>query len=273
MPNTCFIASYDAPTPVDLVRKTDLDAYLGVQSEYASVLLKSEGFSAGAGELVRLPDMTGHLSRIVFGLGDGEDGLGVAQLSASLKGGVYRFDYLPDDADKLTLSVAWADGAYRYTRYKKAGHDVPKLVISDETLRTNSENLAHSVDLLRDLVNTPAQDMSPSLLQAELKAVSDAFGADLTSVVGDDLLEQNYPMIHAVGRAAPDAPRLLELTWGKPSDPKLAIVGKGITFDTGGLNIKTGGYHASDEEGYGRVCTCDRAGASRSWAHEAAGLI
>ena len=242
MSDTCFLATHDAPIPVDLVLKSGLEDYLSAQSEYSKTILETEGFKAGAGELVRLPDMTGHLSRIVFGMGDGSDGLGLASLASGLKGGVYRFDFVPDTLSTPTLYAAWADGAYQFARYKERANPAPQLVIKDDLERTNAERIAASMDLLRDLVNTPAQDMSPSILQAELQALADDFGASLTPVVGEELLEQNYPMIHAVGRAAEDEPRLLHLTWGKPDMPKLALVGKGITFDTGGLDLKTGGY-------------------------------
>ncbi len=241
MSASCFLSEHAAPTPVDLVKSDALDAYLGAQSEYATAILKSEGFTAAEGNLVRLPDMTGNLSRIVFGLGRAEDGLAVAKLASSLKGGVYRFDYVPDDADILTLSVAWADGAYAFTRYKKRAADAPQLVLPDAEGFTQAQAYESAISLLRDLVNTPAQDMGPSQLQAEIETMAQAFGASVTATIGDDLLAANYPMVHAVGRAAKDAPRVVELEWGDPSHPKLAIVGKGITFDTGGLDLKGGG--------------------------------
>ena len=241
MPETYFLAAHDAPTPVDLVTQAGLDDYLSAQSEYSRAILESEGFKAGAGETIRLPDMTGHLSRVVFGMGKLDDGLAIARLSAGLKGGTYRFDFVPEGVSEDTLYVAWADGAYRFARYKARDHDAPKLVITDDVARGNAERMAASIDLLRDLINTPAQDMSPSILQAEVQAMADEFGASLTPVVGDELLDENYPMIHAVGRAADDEPRLLQLSWGKPDMPKLALVGKGITYDTGGLDLKTGG--------------------------------
>lgn len=242
MPITYFIAANDAPVPVDLVTTDVLDDYISAQSEYSGEILKSEGFGAKAGELVRLPDMTGHLSRIVFGMGDGSAPLGLAALSSGLKGGVYRFDFVADGLSLPQLYVAWADGAYKFDRYKARSSEAPQLVIKDEAEREDALRMGESIELLRNLVNTPAQDLSPSLLQAEIAELAEAFGADLKTVVGDDLLEENYPMIHAVGRAADDEPRFMELSWGDKSKPKLAIVGKGITFDTGGLDLKTGGY-------------------------------
>lgn len=242
MSDTYFLATHSAPTPVDLVLEADVETYVSSQSEYSQAFLKSEGFKGKAGELIRLPDMTGKVSRIVFGLGEASDGLGLASLSSGLKGGTYQFDFVPEALDPLTLYVAWADGAYKFTRYKARGSEAPQLVIRDEAQRESAIKYADSIDLLRDLVNTPAQDMSPSLLQAEMQELADQFGASLSAIVGDELLDQNYPMIHAVGRSADDEPRLLHLTWGDSSKPKLALVGKGITFDTGGLDLKTGGY-------------------------------
>lgn len=241
MTNTCFLAEHSSPIPVDLVPDSALNDYISAQSEYSAAILKSEDFKAGAGEIVRLPDMTGNLSRIVFGLGAQEDALALAKLAVSLKGGVYRFDFVPEDADKLTLCVAWADGAYNFTRYKSTDYDAPKLVITDKDLFETAEKYRASIDHLRDLVNTPAQDMGPSQLEAEIQKMAEEFGAAVRSTVGDALLDANYPMVHAVGRAGVDAPRVIELEWGDESHPKLALVGKGITFDTGGLDLKTGG--------------------------------
>ena len=242
MPSSCFVADHSAPTPVDLVPASAVEAYLEAHSEYAATVLRSEGFAAKAGELVRLPDMTGNLSRIVFGVGDNKDALCVAKLSASLKEGVYRFDYIPEDCDPQMLAVAWADGAYKFDRYLSKKHTPPQLVIADEAALEIATNFADAIHLLRDLVNTPAQDMTPEILAGQVADLAEEFGADLTVTAGDDLVEANFPLVHAVGRAAADAPRVIELSWGNADHPKLALVGKGITYDTGGLDIKTGGY-------------------------------
>lgn len=242
MTASCFLPSHKAPVPVDLVSGDQIDDYLGAQSEYAAAILKSEAFCAGAGECVRLPDMTGNLSRIVFGLGKNEDPLGVAKLSASLKGGVFQLDFVSPGHDLLTLAIGWADGAYAYTRYKPRQGEIPQLVLRDKELFASAEKYNTAIRLLRDLVNTPAQDMGPSQLQAEIEAVAKEFKAKVSVTIGDDLIGANYPMVHAVGRAALDPPRVIELEWGKKKDPTLALVGKGITFDTGGLDLKTGGF-------------------------------
>ncbi len=239
---SCFLSEHSAPIPVDIVDETSLSAYLDAQSEYSAVVLKSEAFKAGSGSLVRLPDMTGNLSRIVFGIGDGKDALAVAALSSALKGGAYRLDYVPDYVDPLTLTAAWADGAYAFTRYKARANDMPQLVLNDADLFATAEKYREAIYLLRDLVNTPAQDMGPTQLQAAVETMASEFGGVVETTIGDDLLTANFPMVHAVGRAAKDAPRVIELSWGDENRPKVALVGKGVTFDTGGLDLKTGGY-------------------------------
>lgn len=239
---SCFLSADAAPIPVDIVDQESLEAYLGAQSEYASAVLKSEDFKAGQGELVRLPDMTGNLSRIVFGVGKLEDGLSVASLSSALKGGVYRVDFKPKGLDDLTMAIAWADGAYKFERYKPRTGTVPQLVLTDADLYAAAEKYRAAIDMLRDLVNTPAQDMGPTQLEAAVDTMAAEFGAKVETTIGDDLLTANFPMVHAVGRAATDAPRVIELSWGDERHPKLALVGKGVTFDTGGLDLKTGGY-------------------------------
>ena len=242
MSRTCFVNTHSAPIPVDLVAARDLSDYLEAQSEYSRTLLKSQSFAAQEAELIKLPDMTGNISRYVFGLGEMADPMSVAGLASKLTGGVYLFDFISEGADLFTLYMGWADGAYKFTRYVKKDYEPPQLLISDTDAFDTAEQYRASMDLLRDLVNTPAQDMGPSQIEGEIAALADGFDANVSSTVGDDLLTQNYPMIHAVGRAAVDPPRIVELTWGEAKHPKLVLVGKGISFDTGGLDLKTGGF-------------------------------
>ena len=139
-----------------------------------------------------------------------------------------------------SIAAGWADGAYRFDRYLKDKSSPPQLVIPEGEAGEALSAEADSIALLRDLVNTPAGDMTPAGIHETVETLATEFGAKLTAIVGDDLLEQNYPMVHAVGRAAKAAPRFLELEWGDTSKPQLALVGKGVTFDSGGLDIKPG---------------------------------
>ncbi len=140
-----------------------------------------------------------------------------------------------DKVSDLDL-LGWGLGAYQFTRYKAAERTPAKLALTAEQHKVVNATLA--VNLTRDLINTSAQDMAPSHLQAEVEGLADAFGAHCEVTVGDALLDNNCGAIHAVGRAADDLPRLIDLTWGNPEHPKVTLVGKGVTFDSGGLDIK-----------------------------------
>jgi len=148
----------------------------------------------------------------------------------------------PEDYPFSWVAAGWHDGAYRFEKYVSQTTPPPRLVLPAGEDADALDREAVAVRLVRDLVNTPAEDMGPDGIQAALSALAEETGATLETVIGDALLDQNYPMVHAVGRAAACAPRMMELTWGDRSHPELAIVGKGVAFDTGGLNIKTGDY-------------------------------
>jgi len=205
----------------------------------ARAIAAAQGFRGGADQAVLVPGENGAVHSVLFGLGGGKDALAVAALSGRLTEGDYE---IAEDGGQpfAHIAAAWADGAYRFERYKSEKTNPPRLRIAGgkegERLSREADAAAH----LRDMVNTPAADMTPAGLEAEMSALAERFGAKLTAIVGDALLVENYPMVHAVGRAATEAPRFLELEWGTPGQPKVALVGKGITFDSGGLNIKGG---------------------------------
>ncbi|MEL6724549.1 MAG: leucyl aminopeptidase family protein [Pseudomonadota bacterium] len=209
--------------------------------EALSALAKAQGFSAGLGQMVIAANADGDVSGVLFGVGDGRDALAVAALSAKAP----ALDYaLVFDAGYPMAHIAagWADGAYRFDRYLSEKATPPRLVVGADAAGEAMIREAIAVDRLRDLVNTPAEDMGPPEIQGTISDLAERYGATLDTVIGDALLDQNYPMVHAVGRAGPEAPRIMELTWGNPNHPQLAVVGKGVAFDTGGLNLKTGNY-------------------------------
>ncbi|MFN5449921.1 leucyl aminopeptidase family protein, partial [Bradyrhizobium sp.] len=140
--------------------------------------------------------------------------------------------------DPRLAALAFALGSYRFGRYRKAESPEVRLVPPDGVAAAELDRLADAASLARDLVNTPSNDMGPEDLEAAAKQVAERFGARFTSIIGDDLLQQNFPLIHAVGRASTRAPRLIELIWGDPAHPKVTLVGKGVCFDTGGLDLK-----------------------------------
>jgi len=205
----------------------------------ARAIAAAQAFTGGAGQSVLVPGEDGKVASVLFGLGAGKDALAVAALSARLPEGDYEIAEGSGQPFGHT-AAAWADGAYRFDRYKSDKTSPPRLKVpggkEGERLSREADAAAH----LRDMVNTPSADMTPAGLQAEMSALAERFGAALRAVIGDALLAENYPMVHAVGRAATEPPRFLELEWGNPAHPKIALVGKGITFDSGGLNIKGG---------------------------------
>ena len=163
--------------------------------------------------------------------------LAVGLLPAVLPPGCY---HLADDlAEPELAAVAWGLGAYRFRRYKSAGgDDVAQLKAPPGVDHASALAQVEAVWLGRDLINTPASDMGPQELEDAARQLAKTHGADVSSIVGDELLAKNFPLIHAVGRASPRAPRLIDLTWGRAGGRQVTLVGKGIAFDTGGLDIK-----------------------------------
>jgi leucyl aminopeptidase len=206
--------------------------------------LDSVGFTGAARKQATLPAPNGALAGVVLGIGDGAAGepsgpsvLLVGQLASSLPAGGYRFA-TPVDQPELA-AIAWGLGAYRFRRYKRdAAGDLATLQLPAGCDLATVTTIVEGVWLGRDLINTPASDMGPVELEAAARALAERHGASVTAIVGDDLLGQNFPMIHAVGRASTRAPRLIDLAWGRKGARKVTLVGKGICFDTGGLDIK-----------------------------------
>jgi len=159
-------------------------------------------------------------------------------LSQHLPAGEYRIAAAPREFSPTLIAIAWGLGAYAFERYKKRKRPAPSLCVSEGADMGEAARIVRAAWLARDLVNTPTNDMGPEHLQAAAEAVAHEHGAVLEAIVGDDLITQNYPLIHAVGRASQHAPRLLHLTWGDAGAKKLTLVGKGVCFDTGGLDLK-----------------------------------
>ncbi len=204
----------------------------------ARALAKAQGFSGAAGQVLIVPAADGSLGAVLGGLGHGEDALCVAALSAKLPEATYKVETQSGLAF-AHIAAGWADGAYRFDRYLKEKSKLPpRLVIPQTENAAALTREAAAIDHLRDMVNAPANDMTPQALQAEVSELAERFGARVTSIAGPALLSSNYPMVHAVGRAAAHLPCFIELEWGDPKHPKLALVGKGVTFDSGGLDIK-----------------------------------
>ncbi|MEM1142982.1 MAG: leucyl aminopeptidase family protein [Pseudomonadota bacterium] len=227
-----YISEADNPTPLELVTKEGFATLLESLSEPQRGSLSRQGFRAEANQFAWLD--TDSSPHVVCGW-DGEDNLAtLGSLPMKLPEGEY---VLNNDVSDLQL-LGWGLGSYQFVRYRKAKRAPAKLLLPASGDGDRIVNSAHAVALCRDLINTPAQDMAPSHLEAEISAMAEQFGADVAVTTGEELLDIECGAIHAVGRAAADAPRLIDLTWGDESHPKLTLVGKGVTFDNGGLDIK-----------------------------------
>ena len=178
---------------------------------------------------------------MLFGLGEAgpaRERLLAGSLPGALPPGTYRLEGA--GFDRAEAALAWALGGYRFTRYRPAGatgRDLPRLVASEGVDAEAVSRIAAAVALGRDLVNTPANDLGPAEIEAAARALAERHGAAVT-VVSGDALAREFPLVHAVGAASPRAPRLIDLTWGEANAPRVTLVGKGVAFDTGGLDIK-----------------------------------
>ena len=197
-------------------------------------------FTAKPGKCLTLPAADGKIAQVVFGLEDetskSRDLFRPGALPGLLPSGVYRFANAPHDVRLATL--AFALGTYRFGRYRKNETPAVRLVPPDGVDVADIARMAEAAALARDLINTPSNDMGPEELAQAAQALATRFGATFNCIAGDELLKQNFPLIHAVGMASTRAPRLIDLSWGDPAHPKVTLVGKGVCFDTGGLDLK-----------------------------------
>jgi len=238
-----LIDETEGAIPIAALTKAEFPGWLERAPERDRNWLTSIGFSAEAGKHALIPGESGKLARVLVGLGDAVDNEGrmwaLAGLPTALPEASYELDAVPVDANSTNLALGWALATYAFTRYSAKPRPTAKLVWPEEADRGRVERLAAAVFLARDLANTPAGDLGPEELAGEAVRVAKAAGAHHRVVIGDDLLAENYPTIHAVGRASVRAPRLIDIVWGDPAAPKVTLVGKGVCFDTGGLDLKT----------------------------------
>ncbi len=220
------------------VKTADLKRWLARRTRRERSWLGSAGFTAKEGELVLVPNASGGIASAVLGLGKGGDPLALAAFSENLPDGAYALGDVPDEVGGAHAALAWLLGTYKFARYRKFARNAPKLVLPDGIDGEEVSRIAEGVFLARDLVNTPSNDMGPEELAVAARDLARRHGAKFSIVTGDALLKQIYPLIHAVGRASVRAPRLIDFTWGRPGAPKVTLVGKGVCFDSGGLDLK-----------------------------------
>lgn len=218
-------------------------AWLEAAPDADTTWVQVHGFTPDKGRFLCLPGEGGRIKSVLFGIGDGQlSGLDTrcyGVLPTRLPEGTYRIEGLEEPAAREQAMLGWMLGAYRFTRYKSAPRPPAKLRPPEGIDTARVLRLAQGMTLARDLINTPTEEMGPEHLEAAIREAGEAHGATVTAIRGDDLLAQNYPLIHWVGRAAVQEPRLVDLRWAGPDARQtITLVGKGVCFDTGGLDIK-----------------------------------
>ncbi len=223
--------------PLKPLNRATLKAWLAKASKSQAQWIAATGFKANPGQAVLLPTPQGQLKEVLFGSqGDGYL-YQLASIYSSLPAGHYRLESDWNEQQQQQAMLGWGLAAYRFERYRKNHKPRPKLSLPAE-LAAEVQAMVAAQCLVRDLVNTPTEDMGPAELAAAVETEAALFGATTRIVSGDELLAQNFPAIHAVGRASHRPPLLVELDWGDAEQPLLALVGKGVCFDTGGLDLK-----------------------------------
>jgi len=241
----CFTAASAATSPIPLLvlDRASYPAWRETQVTTTQAWLDANAFSPAAGSFVLLPGADGRPRAVVAAVGDPGDPLALSHLPQLLPPGDYALDaHSPVHIDASLALLGWGLGAYKFDKYLAPTRSPARLVLEGDPSGDGHEfAVLRASTLVRDLVNTPTEHMGPGDLQATAERLGAAYGGTVRTIVGDALLAENFPTIHAVGRAAAPGrePRLVELNWGDDAHPHLVICGKGVCFDTGGLDIKT----------------------------------
>jgi len=230
-----FTDTSSSALPLHVLERDNFSDWRNALSPALQAWVDAQQFSAAPGALLLLPGEHG-IAAAAIGIGDPLDPYSYAHAPHGLPPGDWQLASMLDDGARAALQLGWGLGSYRFDRYKKPARQPARLLLQDAD--------AEALDLLaacvrvRDLVNTPTEHMGPEQLEEVARELAATHGAQLEVIVGDELLARNFPAIHAVGRASHRAPRLIALRWGDSGLPHVALVGKGVCFDTGGLDIK-----------------------------------
>ncbi len=232
-----LLETSDAAVPLNLLTQAELDTWKSTQTPAYIAWIEALGFTGGAGQWCLLPDDNGRPHAYLAGIEAGAARWALAELATTLPPGDYQLTGSYSDSLLAQFGLGWALAQYRFERFKsKPSAEAPRLVVG----RAYAEVVPQIEALyrVRDLINMPPNEMMPEHLAQATAALAEQYTAEFSEIVGEDLLAQGYPTIHAVGRASSHAPRLLELRWGQPGRPRVILVGKGVCFDSGGLDLK-----------------------------------
>ena len=237
-----FAAPDSNAIPLHLLAEDEVQPWLDSQSEAVGAWVTGHGFKGAIGQALTIPGDNG-IAMAAVGYGTASKRararFHLAAGATRLPAGVYVLNSTLDPQTLEVEALGWLLSSYRFDRYKEQSSMTAQLVAPTGIDADRVQAIANGEALSRTLINTPASDMGPPDLETAAREVADQFGANINVITGEDLLSANFPMIHTVGRAADRAPRLIDMTWGK-SGPTLTLVGKGVCFDTGGLNLKPG---------------------------------
>jgi leucyl aminopeptidase len=239
MPSVFDTASSASAIPITFATKATWHAIKKALPAEARQFADANGFAAKPGKCLILPAANGAIAQVIFGLEEetakSRDPFRTGALPGLLPAGTYRFANAPHDARLAAL--AFTLGSYRFARYRKVDNSEVRLVPPDGVDAAELTRMAEAAFLARDLINTPSNDMGPAELESAARDLAKRFGATFSCIAGE-ALAKDFPLIHAVGMASPRAPRLIDFSWGDPAHPKVTLVGKGVCFDTGGLDLK-----------------------------------
>ena len=224
--------------PVIPVTESEFATWLEQQDEPLRRWLSATGFKTKPGQFSLVPGAGGQLRAVIIVIGKADHLWALGGLPTALPEGDYALEAAFDPQQLERLTLGWALGAYQFTRYKASKRTIARLALNPVCNADRIQRTADAVTLVRDLINTPAEDLMPEQLAETMQTLAQQFSATFEQTVGEELLTRNFPLIHAVGRASAHPPRLLDLRWGDPGHPKVTLVGKGVCFDSGGLDLK-----------------------------------
>ena len=239
-----FSSDIESACPIEVIDKEGFDSWLASQSAYIESCVNENKFQANLFDFLIIPSPLGKVEKVVYGWGAKidrtRDRFHFSKIRDFIPNGTYKITTTPNDFNFLEAYLGWALTGYRFANYKNKKSSESSLVVKKEFNKNVLNSLVSGEFWTRDLINIPASDLGPEELEQETRNLARRFGAEVSVITGKSLIEQNFPMIHAVGRSSVQEPRLIDMTWGNEKAPKVTLVGKGVCFDTGGLNIKPG---------------------------------
>jgi leucyl aminopeptidase len=234
-----MLESETTPRPIITVEKKGFEAWLTQQEQPCQNWIISQHFTPEDGGFLLLPDDKLEFEAVLFIRDEDWNIWSLAELPSKLPVGLYTLETELTTKQATDVAIGWSLGAYVFDRYKKDDNEFAALMLPNGADAAMVARTVKATNLVRDLINIPAGDMGPAALEAAASQIAGEFEARQVNIIGDDLITYHYPVVHAVGRAAAIAPRLIDINWGDRDAPRVTLVGKGVCFDTGGLDIKS----------------------------------